>query len=109
MLLRLWNGGRAYDQLRREFQRHGIVPHIMLDSPNLGVILGALDAGAQAAAILPMNQVPRNYQERYQVRKLDGILDVIQPALIHLHDRYLTPATQETMREILAERVRAGM
>jgi len=109
MLLRLWNGGRAYDQLRREFQRHGISPRIMLDSPNLGVILGALDAGARAAAILPMNQVPRNYHDRYQVRKLDGILDVIQPAIIHLHDRYLTPAAQETMREILAERVRAGL
>jgi len=108
MLLRLWNGGRAYDQLRREFQRHGIAPRIMLDSPNAGVILGALDAGALAAAILPTNQVPKNYRERYEVRKLEGILDVIQPAIIHLHDRYLIPAAQEAMKEIMAARCLAG-
>ena len=109
MLLRLWNGGRAYDQLRREFQRHGIAPRIMLDSPNVGVILGALDAGACAAAILPTNQVPRSYRDRYQVRKLEGILDVIQPAIIHLHDRYLIPAAQEAMREIMADRSHHGV
>jgi DNA-binding transcriptional LysR family regulator len=108
MLLRLWHGGRTYDQLRREFQRHGIAPRILLDSPNLSVILGALDAGVRAAAILPSNQVPRNFQDRYQVRKLEGILDGIQPAIIHLPDRYLTPAAQEVMREVLNGRVQPG-
>jgi DNA-binding transcriptional LysR family regulator len=100
MLLRLWNGGRTYDQLRREFQRQGMAPRILLDSPNISVILGALDAGVRAAAILPWNQVPRNFHGRYQVRKLEGILDGIQPGIIHLQDRYLTPAAQEVMREI---------
>jgi DNA-binding transcriptional LysR family regulator len=106
MLQRLWHGGRTYDQLCREFQRHGIAPRILLDSPNLNVILGTLDAGVRAAAILPSNQVPGNYRERYLVRKLEGILDGIQPGVIHLPDRYLTPAAQEMMREVLAGRDR---
>ena len=108
MLLRLWNGGRTYDQLRREFQRHGIAPRILLDSPNIGMILGALEAGVRAAAILPMNQVPKHFHERYVVRKLEGILDGIQPGIIHLLDRYLTPAAQEVMREIQHGEVRSG-
>jgi len=106
MLLRLWHGGRTYDQLRREFQRHGIAPRILLDSPNVSVILGALDAGVRAAAILPLNQVPGNFHERYEVRRFEGILEGIQPAIIHLPDRYLTPAAQEVMREVLAGRAR---
>ena len=101
MFLRLWHGGRTYDQLRREFQRHGIAPRILLDTTNVGVIHGALDAGVRAAAILPRNQVPKNFHERYQVRRLDGILEGIQPAIINLPDRYLTPAAQEVMREVL--------
>jgi DNA-binding transcriptional LysR family regulator len=109
MLLRLWHGGRTYDQLRREFQRLGIAPRILLDSPNVSVILGALDDGVRAAAILPLNQVTRSFRERYQVRKLEGILDGIQPAIIHLPDRCLTPATQEVMREVLSGSVRSGI
>jgi DNA-binding transcriptional LysR family regulator len=109
MLLRLWYGGRTYDQVRKEFQKHGIAPRIMLDSPNLSVILGALDAGVRAAAILPLNQVPKNFHERYQVRRLDGILDGIQPGIINLPDRYLTPAAQEVMREVLGGRVRSNL
>ncbi len=108
MFLRLWHGGRTYDQLRREFQRHGIAPRIFLDTPNISVVLGALDAGARAAAILPMNEVPKHYHERYRVRKLEGILDGIQPAIINLPDRYLTPAAQEVMREVLHGTVRSG-
>ena len=107
MLLRLWHGGRTYDQLRREFQRLGIAPRILLDSPNVSVILGALDDGVRAAAILPLNQVPKSFRERYQVRKLEGILDGIQPAIIHLPDRCLTPATLEVMRQVLSGRVRS--
>jgi DNA-binding transcriptional LysR family regulator len=109
MLLRLWHGGRTYDQLRREFQRLGIAPRILLDSPNVSVILGALDDGVQAAAILPLNQVSRSFRERYQVRKLEGILDGIQPAIIHLPDRCLTPATQEVMREVVCGRVQPNI
>lgn len=109
MLLRLWNGGRTYDQLRREFQRHGMAPRILLDSPNISVILGALEAGVRAAAILPWNQVPKTFHARYQVRKLEGILDGIQPGIIHLLDRYLTPAAQEVMQEIQHGEVRSGM
>jgi LysR family transcriptional regulator, salicylic acid-responsive activator of bsdBCD len=105
MLLRLWHGGRTYDQLRREFQRLGIAPRILLDSPNVSVILGALDDGVRAAAILPLNQISRSFRERYQVRRLEGILDGIQPAIIHLPDRCLTPATLEVMREVLSGRV----
>ena len=108
MLLRLWNGGRTHDQLRREFQRNGMAPRILLDSPNIGVILGALDAGVRAAAILPLNQVPKNFHERYQVRKLDGILDGIQPGIIHLPDHYLTPAAREVMQEVLGAKVQSG-
>lgn len=102
MLQRLWHGGRTYDQLRREFQRHGIAPRILLDSPNDRVILEALDAGTRAAAILPLNQIPKRFHERYEIRKLEGILDGIQPAIINLPDRYLTPAAQEVMREIIS-------
>jgi DNA-binding transcriptional LysR family regulator len=108
MLLRLWNGGRTHDQLRREFQRNGMAPRILLDSPNIGVILGTLDAGVRAAAILPLNQVPKSFHERYQVRKLDGILDGIQPGIIHLPDHYLTPAAREVMKEVLDARVQPG-
>ena len=108
MFLRLWHGGRTHDQLRREFQKNGIAPRILLDSPNISVILGALDAGVRAAAILPLNQVPKNFHERYQVRKLDGILDGIQPGIIHLPDHYLAPAAREVMREILDGKVRSG-
>jgi len=108
MLLRLWNGGRTYDQLRREFQRHGIAPRILLDSPNVSVILGALEAGVRAAAILPLNQVPKSIQERFQVHNLQGILDGIQPAIIYLPDRYLTSAAQEVMREVMRPRVPSG-
>jgi len=100
MLLLLWNGGRTYGQLRREFQKHGFAPRILLDSPNVSVILGALEAGARAAAILPLNQVPRSVQERFQVYNLQGVLDGIQPAIISLPDRYMTSAAQEVMREI---------
>ena len=107
MLQRLWHGGRTHDQLRREFQRHGIAPRILLDSPDLSVILSVLDAGARAAAILPLNQVPRSCYERYQVRRLEGILGGIQPAIIHLPDRYLTPAAQEVMREVLCGTTRS--
>jgi DNA-binding transcriptional LysR family regulator len=108
MLQRLWHGGRTYDQLRREFQRHGITPRILLDSPNVSVILGILDAGVRAAAILPLNLIPKNFFERFEVRNLEGILDGIQPAIIHLPDRYLTPAAQEVMREILHGKGKAG-
>ncbi len=109
LLLRRWNGGGTYELLRREFQKHGITPRILLDSPSVSVILICLDAGVRAVAILPLNQVPKNFHERYQVRKLEGILDGIQPAIIHLPDRYLTPAAQEVMREVLYGRVRSGM
>ena len=109
LLQRLWHGGRTYDQLRREFQRHGFAPRILLDSPNVSVILGVLDAGARAAAILPLNQIPKSFHERFQVRKLEGILEGIQPAIINLPDRYLTPAAQEVIREILAGNVPSAM
>jgi len=78
----------------------------MLDSPNVSVILGALDVGVRAAAILPLNQIPKGFHERYQVRKIEGILDGIQPAIINHPDRYLTAAAKEVMREILEEGVR---
>jgi DNA-binding transcriptional LysR family regulator len=107
MLQRLWHGGRTYDHLRREFQRYGIVPRIFLDSPDVSVILGTLNAGVRAAAILPLNLIPKNFHERFQVRELEGILEGIHPAIIHLSDRYLTPAAQEVMREVLAGRVPA--
>jgi DNA-binding transcriptional LysR family regulator len=104
MFLRLWHGGRTYDQLRREFQRHGIEPRILLDTTNASVIEGALEAGVRAAGILPLNQVPRYFRERYQVRKLEGILDGIQPAIVRLPDRYQTPAALEVMQEIIKGR-----
>jgi len=103
MFLSLWHGGRTFDQLHREFLRHGFAPRILMDTPDISVILGALDAGVGAAAILPLKQVPRNYQERFQVRMLEGILNSIQPAIIHLPDHYLRPAALEAMREVLAE------
>jgi DNA-binding transcriptional LysR family regulator len=106
MLLSRSSGSRMYAQLRKEFQRHGIAPRIMLDSPNVSVILGALDVGVRAAAILPLNQIPKGFHERYQVRKIEGILDGIQPAIINHPDRYLTAAAKEVMREILEEGVR---
>jgi DNA-binding transcriptional LysR family regulator len=109
MLQRLWHGGRTYDHLRREFQRFGIVPRILLDSPNVSVIQGALEAGVRAAAILPSNLIPKHFYERFQVRELEGILDGIHPAIVHLPDRYLTPATQEVMREILQGRAQPVM
>jgi len=107
MIVRLWRGGRTYEQLRREFQKHGVVPRILLDSPTINVILETLDAGVRAAAILPLNQVPRGFHGRYQVRRLEGILDGIQPGIIHLPDQYLTPAAKKVMAEVLNGEVRS--
>ena len=64
LLQRRWSGGRLFAQLRKEFQRQGIAPRILLDSPNLSVILGALDEGVRAAAIMAFNQIPKTFHER---------------------------------------------
>ncbi len=102
MLQRLWHGGKGiHDQLWRELRRQGITPNVLLDSPDISVILGSLDTGVRAAAILPMNLIPKSIRERFEVRDLEGILHGVKPGIINLPDRYLTTAAREVMREIL--------
>lgn len=101
LLSRRWDGGGSYEHLIKEFQKKGITPRVLLDSPNIDALLRTLETGLAVAAILPASQIPRSIRERSRICSLDIPELTIQPALIHLTDRYLTSAAQAVIEAIL--------
>jgi len=101
LLTRRWEGGGTYEFLMRAFQKQAIAPRILLDSPDIRVLLAALEAGLRGAALVPSTEIPERVRERFTVRPLDLPGLAVQPALIHLKDRYLTSAARAVIETIL--------
>ena len=101
LLSRRWGGGGSFEHLTKGFQKRGIAPKILLDSPDARVLLDCLARGLGGAALVPSAEVPQGIRDRFQVRPLDMPGMKIQPALIHLKDRYLTSAARTVMAAIL--------
>ena len=99
--LRRWNGGGTNEHLIKAFQQKGIIPDIVLDTPDTRTLLACLYQGLRAAAILPASEVPYGIVDRFRVHSLDLPGMAMNPALVHLTDRYLTAAAQEVIAAIL--------
>jgi DNA-binding transcriptional LysR family regulator len=101
ILLRRWEGGGTYEFLMRAFQKRGITPRILMDSPDTRVLVNCLEAGMRGAALLPSAEIPQRVRERFAIRPLELPGLAVQPALIHLKDRYLTSAARAVIETIL--------
>lgn len=100
---RRWGGGGTFDHLARAFQKHGLTPQIVLDTPDTGTGLGALLGGLQAAAVFPSREIPAACSGRFRIHALDLEDMAIHPAIIHLKDRYLSTACR-----VVLDAVRKG-
>lgn len=100
-LTRRWEGGGTYEYLMRAFQKCAISPRILLDSPDIRALLNCLESGLQGAALVPSTEIPARMRERFTIRPLDLPGLAVQPALIHLKDRYLTSAARAVIATIL--------
>ena len=97
-----WEGGGTFDHLARAFQERQLTPHIVLRTPDVRTGLACLFRGAQAAAILPTNEIPTDMVAGFQVHALDLPAMALHPALIHLKDRFLTLAAQGVITAIIS-------
>jgi DNA-binding transcriptional LysR family regulator len=103
LLTRRWEGGGTYEHLVKTFQKQGIAPRILMDSPDIRVLLNSLEAGMVGAALLPSAEIPQRVRDRFKVLPLDLPGMAVQPALIHLKDRFLTSAARAVIAAILQE------
>jgi len=101
VLTRRWEGGGTYEYLMRSFQKRGITPRILVDSPDIRVMLNCLEAGLPGVAVVPSSEIPERMRQAFTIRPLDLPGMAVQPALIHLKDRYLTSAAREVIATIL--------
>ena len=101
LLTRRWEGGGTYEHLLKAFQKEGIAPRIILDTPDIRAQINCLEAGMVGAALVPSAEIPQRVRERFAVRPLDLPGMAVQPALIHLKDRYLTSAALAVIEAIL--------
>lgn len=100
-LTRRWEGGGTYEFLMRAFQKRGIIPRILMDSPDIRALLNSLEAGLRGVAVVPSSEIPERMRRSFTIRPLDLPGMTVQPALIHLKDRYLTSAAQAVIATIL--------
>jgi DNA-binding transcriptional LysR family regulator len=109
VLTRRWEGGGTYEYLMRAFQKRGIAPRVVLDSPDIRAMLNCLEAGLRGAALVPSSEIPPRMRAGFTIRPLDLPGLSVQPALIHLKDRYLTSAARAVIASILqAATISAG-
>ena len=101
LLTRRWEGGGTYEHLIKGFQKRGITPRIILDSPDVRIIINCLEAGMVGAALVPTAEIPPRVRDSFTIRPLDFPGMAVQPALIHLKDRYLTSAARAVIDAIL--------
>jgi len=101
VLTRRWEGGGTYEYLMRSFQKRAITPRILVDSPDIRVMLNCLEAGLPGVAVVPSSEIPERMWRAFTIRPLDLPGMAVQPALIHLRDRYLTSAAREVIATIL--------
>jgi len=101
LLTRRWTGGGTYEHLIKAFQKQGISPRILLDTPDIRAQISCLEAGMGGAALVPSSEIPPPVRARFAIRPLDLPGMAVQPALIHLKDRYLTSAALAVIEAIL--------
>jgi DNA-binding transcriptional LysR family regulator len=102
LALRRSTGGGTWDHLMKAFQRENVEARVVLDSPDVYLLVACLDAGMPAAAVVPSTQVSAGIRERFRVAPLLVEAMTLQPALVHLKDRYLSSAACATIEAICA-------
>ncbi len=108
LALRRKEGGGVHSRVFKHMEMRGARPRILMESPDVRVLLSFLLEGMQAAAILPNSEVSMSMRSRLTVRPLDAGGIVIQPVIIHLRERFLTTAARLLIERILIHAWPAG-
>ncbi|HZG72036.1 MAG TPA: LysR family transcriptional regulator [Chondromyces sp.] len=89
LLLHRINGKGQFELIVNECRRHGFEPNVILDCPDVSMILSLVSAGV-GATIVPKSTLQSHYSNKIVALELEDASITSESAIIWLKDRYLS-------------------
>jgi DNA-binding transcriptional LysR family regulator len=93
LLIHRIKGEGIYERILKEFQRHDVEPNILVECPDVNILLTLITEGI-GGSILPKSSVPPILLKEVQVLDIIDIPLQSETVLVYLKERYLSKAAQ---------------
>ncbi|TIC81341.1 LysR family transcriptional regulator [Crenobacter intestini] len=85
------------DSIRKVIPR----PNILIDCHDIRTLMDVIDTGIDAVAVVPESELARRTLHRSEARKLVGLPDSFNAAIIHQQDHFLSSAARFVIQKII--------